>query len=69
MSKRNISMLTAILFALSFGLFVRAYEKHALIQAQTRIETHARIIEDAMWNYKSPRGVGIPGAGGRYRQV
>jgi two-component system, cell cycle sensor histidine kinase and response regulator CckA len=51
MSNRNLSILTAILFALSFGLFVMGYEKHALIQAQTRIETHARIIEDAMWNY------------------
>jgi hypothetical protein len=51
MSYRNISILTAIMFALSFGLFVMGYEKHALIQAQARIETHARIIEDAMWNY------------------
>jgi PAS domain S-box-containing protein len=51
MNNRNISILMAILFALSFGLFIMAYEKHALIQAQTRIETHARIIEDAMWNY------------------
>lgn len=51
MSKRNISILTAILFAVAFGLFVMAYEKHALVQAQARIETHARIIEDAMWNY------------------
>ena len=51
MSHRHISILTAILLTASFCLFVVGYEKHALVQAQARIETHARIIEDAMWNY------------------
>jgi len=51
MSHRHISILTAILLTVFFCIFVISYEKHALIQAQSRIETHARIIEDAMWNY------------------
>ncbi len=51
MSHRQISILTAILLTASFCLFVVGYEKHALVQAQARVETHARIIEDAMWNY------------------
>ena len=51
MSHRHISILTAIVLTVSFCLFVVGYEKHTLNQAQTRIETHARIIEDAMWNY------------------
>ena len=51
MSYRHFSILTAVILTVSFCLFLVGYEKHALIQAQARIETHARIIEDAMWNY------------------
>jgi two-component system cell cycle sensor histidine kinase/response regulator CckA len=51
MSHRHINLLAAVVLALSFCLFVYGYEKHALVQAQERIETHARIIQDAMWNF------------------
>jgi len=51
MSHRHIHLLTAVLLALMFCAFVIGYEKHALTEAQERIQTHARIIEDAMWNY------------------
>jgi len=51
MSHRQINILTAILLTVSFCLFVVGYEKYTLVRAQARIETHARIIQDAMWNY------------------
>ena len=51
MNHRHIYILTAVLLAVFFGLFIMGYEKHALVGAQARIQTHARIIEDAMWNY------------------
>lgn len=51
MTHRHIHLLTAVLLIWIFGAFAFGYEKHALNQAQERIQTHARIIEDAMWNY------------------
>jgi two-component system cell cycle sensor histidine kinase/response regulator CckA len=51
MSYRHVNLLTALTLAIGFCLFVFVYEHHALTRAQARIETHARIIEDAMWNY------------------
>jgi signal transduction histidine kinase/ActR/RegA family two-component response regulator len=34
-----------------FFIFVLVYEQHTINQAQVRIETHARIIEDSLWSY------------------
>ena len=51
MSHRQINFLTAAALAALFVLFVFGYERHALTKARERIETHARIITDAMWNY------------------
>jgi len=51
MTHKSISILTAILLSVAFCVFVMVYEKIAMTRAQERIETHARIIEDAMWNY------------------
>ncbi|BBO75402.1 histidine kinase [Desulfosarcina widdelii] len=51
MTHRSISILTAILLSVAFCAFVMVYERFAMNRAQDRIETHARIIEDAMWNY------------------
>jgi len=51
MTHKSISILTAILLSIAFCVFIMVYEKLAMTRAQDRIETHARIIEDAMWNY------------------
>jgi two-component system cell cycle sensor histidine kinase/response regulator CckA len=51
MTHKSISILMAILLSVAFCVFVMVYEKIAMTRAQERIETHARIIEDAMWNY------------------
>lgn len=51
MSYKQVSWITATLLTIGFCIFIMTYEKHALAVAQSRIEQHARIIEDAMWNY------------------
>ncbi len=51
MTQRSISLTTAVLLTIAFCTFVMVYEKRAMTSAQARIDTHARIIEDAMWNY------------------
>lgn len=51
MTHKTISIITAILLSIVFCIFIMAYEKRAMSMATARIATHARIIEDAMWNY------------------
>ncbi|WP_319521522.1 ATP-binding protein [uncultured Desulfosarcina sp.] len=51
MTHKSISIMTAILLSVAFCVFVMVYERFAVDRAHERIETHARIIEDAMWNY------------------
>jgi PAS domain S-box-containing protein len=51
MTQKSVSLITAILLTIAFCTFIMAYEKRAMATAQSRIDTHARIIEDAMWNY------------------
>jgi PAS domain S-box-containing protein len=56
MTQKSVSLITAILLTIAFCTFIMVYEKRAMATAQSRIDTHARIIEDAMWNYNH-RGV------------
>jgi len=51
MTHKSISILTIICLSLFFCAFIMVYEKISFNRAQARIDTHARIIEDAMWNY------------------
>ena len=51
MTHKSISILTAILLSIVFCVFVMGYQRFTVARAHERIETHARIIEDAMWNY------------------
>lgn len=51
MTQKSVSLITAILLTIAFCTFIMIYEKQAMATAQSRIDTHARIIEDAMWNY------------------
>jgi two-component system cell cycle sensor histidine kinase/response regulator CckA len=51
MTQKSVSLITAILLTIVFCTFIMVYEKRAMATAQSRIDTHARIIEDAMWNY------------------
>ncbi len=51
MTYRSVSLITAVMLTVCFCTFIMVYEKRALATAQSRIDTHARIIEDAMWNY------------------
>ena len=51
MTQKSVSLITAILLTIAFCTFIMVYEKRAMATAQSRIDTHARIIEDAMWNY------------------
>jgi two-component system, cell cycle sensor histidine kinase and response regulator CckA len=51
MTQKSVSLITAILLTIAFCTFIMVYEKRAMTTAQSRIDTHARIIEDAMWNY------------------
>lgn len=54
MTHKTISIYTAILLSIVFFIFIMAYEKRTVSMATARIATHARIIEDAMWNYNHP---------------
>jgi hypothetical protein len=58
MTQKSVSLITAILLTIVFCTFIMVYEKRAMATAQSRIDTHARIIEDAMWNYNHQ---GVPG--------
>jgi len=51
MTHKSIFILTATILSIFFCAFIIFYEQLTLSQAQSRIDTHARIIEDAMWNY------------------
>jgi hypothetical protein len=51
MTHKSVSLTTAVLLTIVFCTFIMVYEKRAIATAQTRLDTHARIIEDAMWNY------------------
>ena len=51
MRQKSIFILTAAILSLFFCAFILFYERFTLKRAQARIGTHARIIEDAMWNY------------------
>lgn len=51
MKQKTISLITAMLLTIVFCTFIMVFEKRAVATAQSRIDTHARIIEDAMWNY------------------
>ena len=48
---KSFFLITAVLLIIAFCTFIMVYEKRAMTKAQARIDTHARIIEDAMWNY------------------
>jgi PAS domain S-box-containing protein len=56
MMHKSISLIAAVLLTIVFCTFIMVYEKRALATAQSRIGTHARIIEDAMWNYNRQGG-------------
>ena len=56
MTHKSVSLTTAVLLTIAFCAFIMVYEKQAMATAQSRIDTQARIIEDAMWNYNR-RGV------------
>ena len=45
---KSFSLITAVLLTIAFCTFIMVYEKRAMTKAQARIDTHARIIEDAM---------------------
>ena len=51
MMHKSVSLITGVLLTIAFCTFIMVYEKRAMTTAQSRIDTHARIIEDAMWNY------------------
>ena len=51
MTPKKVSLYTAIILIVVFSVFIIVYEKGTLKRAQERIDTHARIIEDALWNY------------------
>ncbi|BBO68694.1 hypothetical protein DSCA_26240 [Desulfosarcina alkanivorans] len=51
MTHKTFSLIIAILLTIAFCGFIMIYENRAMATAQSRIDTHARIIEDAMWNY------------------
>ena len=51
MRYKSIFILTATILSIFFCAFIIFYEQFTLRRAQSRIDTHARIIEDAMWNY------------------
>ncbi|MCB2147058.1 MAG: response regulator [Deltaproteobacteria bacterium] len=51
MMHKSVSLITGVLLTIAFCTFIMIYEKRAMTTAQSRIDTHARIIEDAMWNY------------------
>jgi PAS domain S-box-containing protein len=56
MMHKTVSLIAAVLLTIAFCTFVMVYEKHAMARAQSRLGTHARIIEDAMWNYNRQGG-------------
>jgi two-component system, cell cycle sensor histidine kinase and response regulator CckA len=51
MMHKSVSLIIAVFLTVAFCTFIMVYEKRAMAKAQSRIGTHARIIEDAMWNY------------------
>ncbi len=51
MTHKSISIITAVSLVMAFCIYIMIYEKRAMATAQSRIDTHARIIEDSMWNY------------------
>ncbi len=51
MTHRAISICSAVILSVAFSVFIMVYEKTTLQRAQERIDTHARIIADAVWNY------------------
>ncbi len=51
MNYKKITAITVIVFSVVFSFFVLLYEIHVRRQARIRMEEHARVISDAMWNY------------------
>ena len=48
---KRISALILLSFSLVFCLFILSYERRAQSQSQNRVEEHARVIAEALWNY------------------
>ncbi len=53
MTNKRVTLTTALLLIIAFCTFVMVYEKRAKAMAVARIATHARIIQDAMWNFNN----------------
>nr|QIV52836.1 hypothetical protein [uncultured bacterium] len=53
MNTRKIKWTGMAIFAISFCVFVLIHEHLAYREAQQRIDEHANIISDALWNYNS----------------
>jgi PAS domain S-box-containing protein len=51
MKQKSVSLITAIVLTIAFCTFIMVYEKRTLVEARSRIDAHARIIEDAVWNF------------------
>ena len=55
MNYRRITSIAMIVLCITFAAFVLLYERHARNEAQSRVDEHAHIIADALWNY-NPQG-------------
>lgn len=53
MNYRKMTSIAMIILCIAFCAFVLLYERRARNEAQSRIDEHARIIADALWNYNS----------------